>query len=79
MNPGQTATIRAKVRWLTGHPEILLRLKGNWLEATGLSPDATQNLGTPGAAEQSRRTANIGPAITEVRHSARAARHPARR
>jgi len=30
-----TATLRARVRWLRGHPEILLRLHGNWLEATG--------------------------------------------
>src|ERR1044071_622445 len=34
LNPGQTVTLRAKVRWLRGWPEILLRLHGNWLEAT---------------------------------------------
>src|SRR6185295_11781226 len=45
---GTVATVRAKVRWLSGHPEILLRLKGNYLEAAGrlLVP---HNLGTPGA------------------------------
>ena len=32
---GVTLTIRAKVRWLRGHPEILFRLRGNWLEAAG--------------------------------------------
>jgi len=67
LNSGQTATLRAKVRWLTGHPEILLRLKGNWLEATGnilIAP----NLGTPGQAN-SRAKPNVGPAITDVKHS----------
>ncbi|MGC3960735.1 MAG: lamin tail domain-containing protein [Verrucomicrobiota bacterium] len=28
-------TIRANVRWLKGHPEILFRLRGNWLECVG--------------------------------------------
>jgi hypothetical protein len=65
--PGQTATLRAKVRWLAGCPEILLRLRGNWLEATGNMLTA-HNLGTPGA-PNSRARANAGPAITEVRHS----------
>ena len=67
LNPGQTATLRAKVRWLTGHPEILLRLHGNWLEATG-NILTTQNLGSPGQ-PNSRGKPNVGPAITEVRHS----------
>jgi len=35
LSANQTATIRAKVRWLKGFPEILLRLKGGYLEATG--------------------------------------------
>ena len=67
LNSGQTATIRAKVRWLAGHPEILLRLKGNWLEAAGNSLTA-RNLGTPGAAN-SRAKSDAGPAITGVKHS----------
>src|SRR5262249_9827725 len=29
------ATLRARVRWLRGHPEILLRIGGNYLEAFG--------------------------------------------
>ncbi len=62
-----TATIRAKVRWLRGHPEILLRLKGNYLEAFGrLTVPA--NLGTPGAPNSVARS-NAGPSITEVLHS----------
>jgi hypothetical protein len=63
---GQTATIRAKVRWLAGCPEILFRIRGNWLEATGNTLRA-QNLGTPGA-PNSRAVLNAGPAISEVRH-----------
>jgi hypothetical protein len=67
LNAGQTATIRARVRWLCGRAEILFRLKGNWLEATGPLLTA-RNLGTPGA-PNSRARANVGPAITDVRHS----------
>ncbi len=61
-----TVTLRARVRWLKGHPEILLRLRGGWLEASGrLTIPA--NPGTPGA-PNSRLVANAGPAITEVNH-----------
>jgi hypothetical protein len=63
---GATATLRAKVRWLRGHPEILLRLRGNWLEATGplLLPRC---VGTPGA-RNSRFVARAGPLIADVLH-----------
>jgi hypothetical protein len=67
LSPGHTVTLRAKVRWLAGWPEMLLRLKGNWLEATGNILTA-HNLGTPGA-PNSRARDNAGPAITEVKHS----------
>ncbi len=67
LNPGQTATLRAKVRWLTGNPEILLRLHGNWVEAT-TNMVTTRALGTPGA-PNSRARANAGPAISGVTHS----------
>ncbi|HXJ76774.1 MAG TPA: lamin tail domain-containing protein, partial [Candidatus Dormibacteraeota bacterium] len=60
------ATLRAKVRWLRGHPEILLRLSGNYLEAFGTLAVPT-NLGTPGTAN-SRRASNSGPAILDVQH-----------
>ena len=63
---GTVATIRAKVRWLSGHPEILFRLKGNYLEATARL-SVPSNLGTPGA-PNSRAAANAGPAISEVMH-----------
>ena len=63
---GATATLRAKVRWLRGHPEILLRLKGNYLETVGRLT-VPPNLGTPGAPNSVAR-ANAGPSITEVAH-----------
>ncbi|HEY2952433.1 MAG TPA: lamin tail domain-containing protein, partial [Verrucomicrobiae bacterium] len=65
--PGTTVTLRAKVRWLKGNPSILLRLRGNWLEAPGYILTA-HNLGSPGA-QNSRAVANAGPAIIDVRHS----------
>src|SRR5204863_856663 len=59
-------TLRARVRWLKGNPNILLRLRGNWMEAPGYILTA-RNLGTRGAVN-SRAAANIGPAITDVLH-----------
>lgn len=64
---GSTATIRARVRWLRGHPEILFRLRGNWLEAAGTMTLPT-NLGTPGL-PNSRSVPNAPPAIYDVSHS----------
>ncbi len=48
-----TATIRAKVRWLRGHAEIVFRAVGSSIEAVGLLPVPT-HLGTPGAANSQR-------------------------
>lgn len=63
---GSMVNIRARARWLNGHPEVLLRLRGGHLEAVGkLSVPA--NLGTPGA-ENSTLIVNGGPAITAVSH-----------
>jgi hypothetical protein len=69
LSSGSTATFRAKVRWLCGHPELLFRLHGNWLEAAGVMA-LPANLGTPGA-RNSRTpvTLNVGPAIFNVSHS----------
>jgi hypothetical protein len=64
---GTTVTLRAKVRWLKGNPEILLRLHGNWLEAYGNMITA-RNFGTPGA-PNTRLVANSGPAIHSVSHN----------
>lgn len=64
--PNSTGSITAKARWLRGHPEMILRLKGGYLEAFAplLVP---ANLGTPGA-PNSRAVANAGPAIADVSH-----------
>ncbi|MGH7967776.1 MAG: CotH kinase family protein, partial [Limisphaerales bacterium] len=67
LGSGQTATLRFKARWLHGWPEALLRLNGNWLEATGAMP-VPANLGTPGA-PNSRYAGNAGPAIYGVTHT----------
>ena len=63
---GGTATLRAKARWLRGHAEVLMRLKGNHLEAIGRLT-VPGNLGTPGAPNSQAR-ANAGPAILDVSH-----------
>lgn len=61
------ATLRAKVRWLSGWPQVLFRLRGNGLElAANLT--VPNNPGTPGQAN-SRRVANAGPAIHDVSHA----------
>lgn len=67
LTPGTTATLRARVRWMRGHPEFLLRTRGGHIEAYG-PLNVPTNLGTPGAAN-SRRISNAGPAIYEVAHS----------
>jgi hypothetical protein len=64
---GQTATLRFKARWLHGWPEALLRLNGNWLEATAAMP-VPGNLGSPGG-PNSRSVTNAGPAIYNVIHT----------
>ncbi|MGC8888187.1 MAG: lamin tail domain-containing protein [Verrucomicrobiia bacterium] len=66
ISAGATATLRAKVRWLKGCGQILLRLKGNWLEAPG-DIIATTDFGTPGK-PNSRLVQNAGPAISDVSH-----------
>jgi hypothetical protein len=61
-----TVTLRARVRWLAGRPEFLMRLRGGGSEATARL-NVPANPGTPGA-PNSRVQANVGPAITEVNH-----------
>jgi hypothetical protein len=63
----QNATIRAKVRWLAGWPEVLFRAQGNWIEFPARMA-IPKNLGTPGQVN-SRRAANAGPAVSDVTHS----------
>jgi len=62
-----TATLRARVRWLRGWPEFLLRTRGNGIEAYARLNLPTQS-GTPGA-PNSRAIDNAGPAIVDVTHS----------
>ncbi len=63
----KNVTIKAAVRWLKGHPGILLRFRGNWLECAAemALPVAP---GTPGA-PNSRLVSNAPPAISQVQHA----------
>jgi hypothetical protein len=60
-------TIQCAARWLKGHPELLLRLRGNWLECVAELALPVRP-GTPGA-RNSRWVANAPPALAEVKHS----------
>lgn len=60
-------TIRANVRWLKGSSQLLLRLRGNWLECAA-NLTLPPNPGTPGA-RNSRFITNAPPAIADVQHS----------
>lgn len=62
-----TVTVRCKVKWLRGWPELLLRLHGGGFEVGGRM-QILPNLGTPGAAN-SAVVANTGPAVYDVAHS----------
>ncbi len=64
---GSTVTLRARARWIAGHPQVLLRLRGNYLEVMG-DLHVPSNLGTPGAPNSVHLT-NAGPAIYDARHS----------
>jgi hypothetical protein len=67
MTSGHTATLSFEARWLRGWPEVLLRLNGNWLEASGAMP-VPNNLGSPGMPNSTYIT-NAGPAIYNVTHT----------
>lgn len=61
-----TGTISVRARWLAGCPELLVRTRGSWLEASG-SILTTRALGSPGQAN-SRARANAAPALCDVSH-----------
>lgn len=63
---GTVVTIRAWVRWLRGHPEILLRLRNGSVEVVGraLMPSTTGSPGVSGSVPP----VNAGPSISAVRH-----------
>ncbi len=67
LGAGQTATVSFEGRWVHGWQEPLLRLSGNWLEATGTLP-VPNNLGSPGLPNSTYLT-NAGPAIYNVTHN----------
>ncbi|HEX5221186.1 MAG TPA: lamin tail domain-containing protein [Verrucomicrobiae bacterium] len=66
VNPPNTGTVRASVRWLKGSPYIMFRTRGHWMEVSRRLNLPT-NCGTPGL-PNSRLLANAGPAITDVSH-----------
>ncbi len=66
LSVGSTGMISARVRWLCGTPEVVLRLRGNYLEAVGQMP-LPLNLGTPGLIN-SRAVTNAPPVIYDVNH-----------
>jgi hypothetical protein len=67
LSAGQTVTLSYAARWLHGDQEPLLRLGGNWLEATATLP-VPANLGSPGQPNSTYIT-NAGPAIYNVTHN----------
>jgi hypothetical protein len=67
LSPGTSGvTLKAAARWLRGSPEILLRLRGNWLEC-GATLALPVSPGTPGA-RNSAWIENLPPSITQVTH-----------
>ena len=63
---GSVATIKARVRWLKGHPQILFRLRSNVLEAA-VDMELPIRPGTPGLVN-SRAVPNAPPGIYDVTH-----------
>ena len=63
----KTGRLMAKVRWLKGSRYFLMRLRGNWIEAS-VPLEVPTDCGTPGQAN-SRRVYNAGPAIYDVSHA----------
>ena len=63
---GTDVTLRAKVRWVAGWPEMLFRVRGTPFEYP-VKMTVPKNLGTPGAVN-SRFVPNAGPAIFDVTH-----------
>jgi hypothetical protein len=66
VGPDYKARIRGYGRWLRGNPLVVMRIRGNHLEAAGKLA-VPSNLGSPGQVN-TRYAANVGPAIVSVRH-----------
>jgi len=67
LTEGNVVVMRAKARWVAGWPEVLLRLRGNWMDFP-IRLSVPANLGTPGL-PNSRVVPNAGPAIYAVTHT----------
>ena len=59
------ATVSMRVKWLAGSPDALLRVRGNWIEASG-STLTTFALGSPG--KRNSRALQAPPEVTECFH-----------
>ena len=59
-------TIRARVKWLAGSPDFLIRARGNWIEACG-DILTTRAMGTPGRAN-GRAAESSAPTVAAVTH-----------
>ncbi|MGC8829041.1 MAG: lamin tail domain-containing protein [Verrucomicrobiia bacterium] len=67
LSPDSIITIRARVKWISGNTNLVIRLIGNYAEfRIGMHP--SQLCGTPGE-KNSRYIANAGPTISRVCHS----------
>jgi len=66
LSPDAMINIKARVRWLSGNTNLVIRLIGNYAEfRIGINPGVGQ--GTPGY-KNSQFTGNNGPSITKVAH-----------
>ncbi len=65
LTTGTTCIISAKIKWLRGHPELVFRLRGSYMEA--VAHMTTAGGGTPGLAN-STAVSNAPPAIWNVQH-----------
>ena len=59
------ATVSMRVKWLAGSPDALLRVRGNWIEASGTTI-TTFALGSPG--KRNSRAGTAVPDVTECFH-----------
>jgi len=63
---GTNATLRLRARWLSGTRDMLLRVKGNYLELP-IRLDVPEDLGTPGL-PNSRSLGAPRPAVVDLNH-----------
>lgn len=66
LRPGTNTTLRLRARWLSGNRDLLLRVKGNYLELP-VRLDVPEDLGSPGL-PNSRSLAAPRPALADLAH-----------